>query len=236
VTTWLLPASTTAIAAVFASAVFLRWRASPKRHTLLWTVGIYAFAAAAGSQAVGEGLGTWPEGLFRTYYLLAGANVALLGAGTVYLLRQRRPADFFLYGVLGLIVVQAFVCALTPLKSNDLSAAHVESGAKIASDQMRALVVVMNIAGAGALIAGAVISYFTTRRPHNLLILAGALVLSAAGSIAGIFPSGDASIAALYAGNLIGISLLFLGFLTGRPASAASTMTAVSAAAILPRV
>jgi hypothetical protein len=133
-----------------------------------------------------------------------------------------------------LIAVQAVVCAVTPLADTDLSAAHVESGAKIASVPMRILVVVLNVAGAAALIAGAVISYVTTKRPHNLLILAGSLVFSASGTIAGLFPSGEASIGALYAGNLFGISLLFLGFLTGRPASAAATMATVSVATTVP--
>jgi len=192
--------------------------------------------AAAAAQAFAEGSGTWPEALYRTYYFLVGTLVATMGSGTVYLLRQRKPADLFLYAVIGLIAVQGVACAFTALADTDLSAAHVESGAKIASVAMRVLVVVLNIAGASALIAGAVVSYFATKRPHNLLILAGSLVFSAAGSIAGLFPSGDASVAALYSGNLVGIGLLFMGFITGRPASAAATLTAVSVAAVVPRI
>jgi hypothetical protein len=222
VVSWVFPASTATIAALFATTVFLRWRASPKRHLFLWTLGLYGLFGAAAAQAFAESTGSWPEALYRFYYFLVGTLVAALGAGSVYLMRQRKAADYFLWAVLGLSVAQAFACAFSALADYNLSASNVDSGARIASLSMRILVAILNIAGAAALIAGAVLSYLSTKRRHNLLILAGSLVFSAGGSLAGLFPTGDASTWALYAGNLIGITLLFVGFLTVRAASAPS--------------
>jgi len=233
---WLLPATTAAIAVVFATVVLIRWKRSQKRHLLLWTLGLYGIFGAAAAQAFAEGTGTWPEGLYRFYYFLVGTMVATLGAGTVYLMRQQKVAGLFLWAVIGLSVVHAIICAVTPLSQTDLSAANVDSGAKVASLSMRVLVGILNSIGTGALIAGAVLSYVSTKRRHNLFIFAGSLVFAAGGTIAGLFPSGDASALALYAGNLIGIALLFAGFLTGRPATTQAAAGAPANAAASPPI
>lgn len=230
-----LPAATAVISAAFATVVLLRWISTRKRHHLLWTVGLYAITAAAACQVTGALLLTWPEGLFRLYYFLAGSMVALLGAGTLYLMKQEKVATYFLWVVLALIAADAVAAAATPLASVDLSASHVDVAQReIASTPMRILTGILSIAGAIALLAGAVLSYLSTRRLHNLLILAGTILFSVGGTAAGVAEPTSGAAILFYVGNLGGITLLFGGFLLSRPASAAVPPVAAPAAAASP--
>jgi len=224
----LTPAASAALSALFASLVLVRFLKSHKRHHLLWTLGLFGFAVAALLQLITNLSNGWAEGVYRVYYFLIGSLVATLGAGTVYLMNKPRVADLFLYAMLGLIAVQAVVCAATPIDTARLAAAGTETGVGIASVPMRILTVVLNIAGAGALVAGAVLSWRATKRPHNLVIIAGTALLSIGGGTAAVAPSESFAAWALYVGNLAGIALLFAGFLLSRPVGDASTAPAVA--------
>lgn len=217
-TSWVFPAVTAAISAVFALVVLQRYLAARKRHQLLWTLGLLGMTAAALTQVIAAQAGHWPEGVYRTYYWLAGSLVGSLGAGTFYLIGRRKLADYFLYAVVALVALQAAVCAFSPVDSAALAASATQTGVRAASAPMRVLIVILNIAGAGAMLAGAILSWRSTKRVHNLLLIAGTVLFSIGGSTAGVDATGDLSQWALYIGNLAGIVLLFAGFLLGRPA------------------
>jgi len=230
---FVLPLATAGVAGAFGVAVLRRYLDGRKRHNLLWSLGLLAIMAAALCQLTAELAGSWPEAVYRLYYFLAGTSAAALGAGTMYLLNHRRAADLFLYAVAALSAVQAGVCAISPIDTAHLSAAEVESGVRAASPAMRALVVVLNIAGTGALLGGALLSYRASRHTHNLLIAAGTVVFASGGSVAGLFPQeGGLSTAALYVGNLVGIVLLFLGFWLARTSFADPASSAVAVALV----
>jgi hypothetical protein len=222
---------TAAVSGVFALMVFRRFLVGRKRHNLLWSLGLLAIMGAALSQLVAEFSGAWPEAVFRFYYFLAGTGAAMLGAGTMYLLRKKRWADIFLYVVVALAGAQAVVCTVSPLNTSYLDAGEIETGVTAAAPAMRVLMVVLNIVGTAALLAGALLSFYATRRLHNLLIVAGTLVFASGGSIAGLFPEeGGASTVALYVGNLVGIVLLFLGFWLSHAAKSDPLATAATVA------
>lgn len=225
---WVFPAASATIAAVFATMLLLRFLDTRKRHHLLWMLGLYGFSVAAAAQVVQDLNGAWPEGLYRVYYFLIGSLVATMGAGTMYLLNKRKVADLFLYAMIGLMAVQAILCAVTPVDTALLASAGTETGVRAASGPVRILTVILSIVGAGALIAGAVVSWFATKRPHNLVIVIGAALLTYGGGTAAIASSESSSAYALYFGNLAGISLLFFGFLMSRPAPDAAPKAAVA--------
>jgi hypothetical protein len=234
VANWIFPAASATLSGIFATLVLARWLTTRKRHHLLWTLGLYGFTGAAAAQVIADLNGGWPEGVYRAYYFLVGSLVATMGAGTVYLMNRPRLADAFLYTVIGLVVAQAAVCTVTAIDSARLAAGGTETGVGIASAPMRVLTVILNIAGAGALIVGALLSWRATARPHNLAILAGAVVLSIGGGTAGVAAAETFSAYALWLGNLAGIALLFAGFLLSRPAGEPAAVKAPAAPAAPP--
>jgi len=159
--------------------------------------------------------------------------VATMGAGTMYLIGRRNIADYFLYAVIGLVAIQGIVCAVTFVDPAGLSPPGMETGVRAASAPMRILTVILNIAGAGAMLVGAGLSWHATKRVHNLVIVAGAVLFSIGGSTAGVDVGGGVAQWALYLGNLSGIAALFVGFLLSRPAGD-SKPTAPAAATASP--
>jgi len=216
--TWVFPAVSAAVSAAFATLVLIRYVKSKRTHQLLWTLGLFGFTGAAAAQVVYALSGAWPEGVYRGYYFLVGSLVATLGAGTVFLLNKPRLAQLFLYATIGLVGAQAAACSFTAINTAKLAAAGMETGAGIASTPMIALTIVLNSMGTGALAVGAGWSWWKTRRPHNLFIIAGTVLLAIGGGTARVATEGTVAAWALYIGNLAGITLLFAGFLLGRPA------------------
>ena len=110
-----IPIVTTVIAALFATAVFRRWRARGGPHLLWWAVGLVAYGAGTLTEAAVTLVG-WREPLFRAWYvtgaLLGGAPLA---QGTVYLLLPRRAAHRLTAILLPVIAVAATCVLLSPI-------------------------------------------------------------------------------------------------------------------------
>lgn len=233
-TSWVFPAASAAISAGFATLVMMRAVKGHKKHLFLWALGLYGFTAAAMAQVVADMNGGWPEGVYRAYYFLIGSLVATMGAGTVYLMNKPKVADLFLYAMIGLIGAQAAVCAITPIDTARLAAAGTETGVGIASVPMRILTIILSSVGDGALILGALLSWWKSKRTFNLVIAAGGIVLALGGGTAGVASSETFAAYALYIGNLAGIALLFAGFLLSRPVGEATSRPAPGAEAAPP--
>lgn len=76
------------VGAFFAYMVGRQFTERRKPHQLLWTIAMAMFALASLTQFYAELRGAWTPGLYRLYYLMASGLVAVMGGGTVYLLRQ----------------------------------------------------------------------------------------------------------------------------------------------------
>ncbi len=227
---WAFPALTAVLSAAFAGLVLFRYLKSRKTHQLLWTLGLFAIAGAAAAQVLYAVNGAWPEGVYRAYYFLIGSLVAVLGAGTVFLLNKPKLAQLFLYATVGLVGAQAAACSFTAINSQKLAAAGMETGTGIASGPMIALTIILSSMGAGALLVGALLSWWSTKRPHNLLIMGGTILFTIGGGTARVATESTGAAWALYLGNLAGITLLFAGFLLGRPSGAPAPQAPVSPA------
>jgi cytochrome c oxidase cbb3-type subunit 1 len=206
----LLPVAAALLAALFALRLLLSFRRRPAGEKLLWGAGFALFAIATGCEAVAEGRG-WSPALFRAYYATGGVlTVAYLGAGSAWLLLPRRGRDA-LVGALGVATLGAVLSvAVASVHRAGLAAASAGQPPPdgVLTGHAFLWAVALNSLGTLALVGGALYSAARRRRVRSSLwIAAGALVL--AGST-GLSRTGHASF--MYAGELVGIALMFTGF------------------------
>ncbi len=85
-----LPALTSALAALFAVMLLDQWRDRRHGFQLVWAFGMVCYAIGAGAEAVAAADG-WNENLYRAWYLTGAIWTAgWLGLGTAFLLGRTR--------------------------------------------------------------------------------------------------------------------------------------------------
>jgi hypothetical protein len=210
-----VPLLSSIISFIFAFFVLKRYFERKGAHLLLWGTGTVFFGIATACEFY-YGVFGWHALAFRLWYLFGAILVAAwLGQGTIYLLARRRWANILmvllalgsLYGLL-----RVFTAELDPglLPPGELS------GHAILTPGVRLLTPFFNIYGTLALVGGAVYSAWIFWRKRvllhrvigNVLIAAGALFPAFGGTFSRMGISG-----ALYISELLGITLLFIGFL-----------------------
>lgn len=206
----LLPFCASLLALAFAAMLlrsFLRRRSGEK---VLWGSGFLLFALAAACEAVAQRSGWSPE-LFRTYYLAGGVlTVAYLGAGSAWLLLPRRARDWLAGGLAVATAAAVVTVALAGVHTGTLAATpHGRPPANAALEGHAFLWAVgLNSVGSLFLIGGALYSIARRQRVRaNLWIGGGALVVALA---TGLSRAGSYEL--VYAGELLGIALMFAGF------------------------
>lgn len=210
-----LPVAATLLALLFALLLLRSYLGRPAAQKAFWAAGFACFAGAAGCEAAAQRLG-WSPGLFRAYYITGGClTVALLGAGSAWLLLPRRGRDLLL-GALAVAVLGAIVAVLlAPVDVHALAATPSgrPPGNHALGGHAFMWAIALNSFGTLSLVGGSLWSILRGRRVAiNVWIGGGALVVAMA---TGLSRAGDYSL--VYAGELIGIALMFAGFtLAGR--------------------
>jgi cbb3-type cytochrome oxidase subunit 1 len=206
----LLPLCAALVALAFAALLLrslLRRRSGEK---VLWAGGFTLFAVAAACEALAQRI-DWSPGLFRTYYLAGGVlTVAYLGAGSAWLLLPKRARDVLLGGLAVATVAASVTVALAGVDTAALAAtAHGRPPANSALGGHAFLWAVgLNSFGSLFLIGGSLYSIVRRQRVRaNLWIASGAVVVALA---TGLSRAGSYSF--VYAGELLGIALMFAGF------------------------
>lgn len=200
------------ISAAFAFLVFHQWLARRKPFQIAWSVGLAMFAVAALTQFLAEAYG-WSDGVYRLYYYMSAPLVAVLGIGSAFLMNRRLGLIFALYTVV-LGIGFAWVVFTAPVNAAALQQ-PIPAGNGF-PDSVRVWSALFNIPGSILLIGIALLSYWRTRLAFNLAIAAGAIVAAGSGSLATLGITW-----LLYLGELVGIALMFWGFLLSRePAKA----------------
>jgi hypothetical protein len=232
-----LAAAATLVALAFTLSTFERWLAKHRRHELAWTVALAMFTVGSAALWYGAAAG-WGGPAFRVFYLFGAiVNVPFLALGTVYLLGGTRRGDVWT-GVVALAAAfAAGVVAVAPLHHR-IPRHRLPQGSDVFGALPRVLAAVASGAGATVVLVGAAwTAWRLWRRPRddpdeghastvgrgrpgrlvgaNLLIAAGTLVLGAGG----LFNSVLDAMTAFAVTLLVGITLLFAGFLlaTARP-------------------
>jgi hypothetical protein len=211
-----LPVAAAIVALLFACLLVRSFLRRPAGQKALWAAGFLLFAAATTAEALAQRLG-WSSGLFRTYYLCGGVlTVAYLGSGSAWLQLPRRGRDA-LAGALAVATVAAAVSVATAGVDPHLLA-KAASGRPPANGALSGhaflWAIALNSVGTLFLVGGALYSIARRQRIRtNLFIGGGALVVALA---TGLSRAGGYSL--VYAGELVGISLMFAGFtVVGRP-------------------
>ncbi len=210
-----------ALAFVFGAVVASRWARSRRPAFAAWAAGLFVFAAAALTQALGEASG-FSVPLFRAFYLLGGVlGVIYLALGTLFLLAPPRVARTCAVVLVVLTVVLAVDAAFVPVDASRLHSASGVLGEAITGhgNPLYVAAVVFNIVGSAVLIGGSAWSAWRFARTRaaldrvvcNVLLTAGALLIAAGFSAA---KSVGGTISTLGVYEAVGIAVMFAGFLS----------------------
>jgi hypothetical protein len=215
----LLPFLSTAVTFVFAATVLNRYRVGRRPHSLMWGIGLTLYGL--GTLAEAYLALRWSATLLRVWYLCgAMLTAAWLGQGTIFLLvRKPRVATGIALGLAAVTLV-----AIVAVFTAPVNGASFQVGLPISTQYkdlltrtglMVLLTILLNIYGTVTLVGGAAYSAWLFARKHvlanrmmgNILIAVGALFPAGAGTLIRL-GLGDW----LYASELLGAVLMFLGF------------------------
>lgn len=208
----MLPLVTTLVSGAFAVAVALQYMRKRRPPQLAWAIGLLLFAVAAFMGFLARSGGA-TDIEYQLFYLFGAiANVAWLALGTVFIVAPRygRAA---LAAVLALCAVSVYAVFASPV---DIAVA-VDTGRGYPDGSLpRILAAIGSGVGSLVLIGGALWSawVFFRRRNQgrralaNAVIAVGVFVVAAGGTVAFTGASGILEMT-----NLIGVSVMFVGFL-----------------------
>ena len=206
----LLPLCAGLVALAFAALLLRSLRRRRSGEKVLWALGFLLFAVAAACEAAAQRAG-WSPALFRVYYLTGGVlTVAYLGAGSAWLLLPKRGRDVLVGGLVVATAAAATTVALAGVHPATLAATAVGRPPANSALAGHAFLwaVALNSFGTLFLVGGSLYSILRRRRVRaNLWIGGGALVVALATGL-----SRADSYSLVYAGQLIGIALMFSGF------------------------
>jgi hypothetical protein len=225
----LLPLAAALLAFVFAARLATSWRRRPAAQKACWATGFALFGIAAVAEAVAYRNG-WSPGLFRLYYLAGGVlTVSWLGAGSAWMLLPRRARDAMLGGLIVATLAAAVAVLLAPVHGDALAAAM--AGRPPANHALGGhaflWAIALNSFGTLSLVGGSAWSIARRQRVRtNVWIGTGALVTALATGL-----SRADTYSLVYAGELVGIAMMFCGFTLGSGARKAQPQTAPAVAA-----
>jgi len=208
----MLPALTAVVSAVFAVAVAMRWARSKRASLLAWSIGLGMFAIAALAGALAQTSGA-SETEYRVFYLFGGIlNVSWLALGTVLLVAPRfgRPA-------LAIVLLLSFLAAYAVFTTPVNLQIALDTGRGFPDGSLpRYLAAVGSGVGSLVLIGGALWSAwsFLRRRRNgrralsNIVIAVGVIIVAVGGTVTFTGATGILEFT-----NLIGVSVMFAGFL-----------------------
>ncbi|HEV7888046.1 MAG TPA: hypothetical protein VGO92_10840 [Acidimicrobiales bacterium] len=229
-----LAAAAALVSLAFALSTFERWLARRRRHDLAWTVALAMFCLAAA--ALGAGVGTgWNGPVFRVFYFFgAVANVPFLALGTVYLLAGPERGDRWAAGVSLAVAFAGGVVFAAPFRHPVPVHALIPQGSDVFGPLPRVLAAAASAGGALVVFGGAAWSAWRLRRGRmvaaNVLIAAGTAVLSASGVLNSVADEMTGFAVTL----VVGISVLFVGFLVAGARPVVRPSEVGGAAASLP--
>ncbi|MCY0886754.1 MAG: hypothetical protein OWV35_12895 [Firmicutes bacterium] len=213
------------LAAVFAVILAGRYRERHAPFYLWWTFSFSFYVMAFVMEALTVATNWHLLWQYQLYVIASSSLVGTMSVGTTYLAVPRRwahgYAGFIILLILGVAVT---VFALPPALHGSWTQLNAGIGGIVGPTQL--FYVLMASIGGTVVILGALWSWWKTRRLYNLLIAAGALVSTSGGTLA----STGIGLSALPLMNIIGLLLIFWGYLESRavPAAGAAATPRVS--------
>jgi hypothetical protein len=210
-----LPLVSTLVAFSFAFVLFQRRREKGGGpHLLWWAVGMITYGLGTLTESLTTLFG-WHPLVFRIWYVV-GAFLGgyPLAQGSIYLLMNRRFADWSARIVTTVIVIASVLVFLTPLDAS-LAEPHRLSGAPIVWKQIRRISPFLNLYAVGFLVGGAILSAIRFRKAPelrarfygNVMIAIGAILPAIGGTFTRF-----GWVEVLYVTELMGLLLIFVGY------------------------
>jgi hypothetical protein len=206
----LLPLCAALVALAFAALLLRSLRRRRSGEKVLWALGFMLFGVAASCEAAALRAG-WSPALFRAYYLAGGVlTVAYLGAGSAWLLLPKRGRDVLLGGLIvatAAATVAVILAGVHPVTLAATTHGRPPDNSALAGHAFL-WAIALNSFGTLFLVGGSLYSIARRRRVRaNLWIGGGALVVALATGLSRVD-----SYSLVYAGQLLGIALMFSGF------------------------
>ena len=218
----IIPFLSTLVTFAFAAAVFSRFLKRRGAHLLFWTIGLLFYGIGTLAEVI---LGFTFNGLVLKLWYLSGAmlTAAWLGQGTIHLLVRKGRLAWILTGLLAAVSLLAATLILSAPLTPGAPAYQLTQAISSQYKQFLTrgsltiiLTILLNIYGTLTLVGGAIYSavifwrkrVMFNRMIGNILIAAGALAPAMAGSFVRM---GLAD--ALYLSELIGVVLMYIGFI-----------------------
>ena len=233
-----LPFLSTLVTFAFAVAVFTRYHRRRGPHLLLWSIGLLFYGIGTLAEVL---LGFNFSGLMLKLWYLGGAmlTAAWLGQGTIHLLVRKRGVALTMTLVLAAVSLLAAVLVLgaplTPAAASYNITQPISSQYKdilTRGGLTILLTILLNIYGTLTLVGGAVYSAILFWRKRvlfhrmigNVLIALGAMAPAMAGSFVKLgLPD------LLYLSELIGVVLMYSGFIRATTTAAVEVAPAAAA-------
>jgi hypothetical protein len=207
----------------FAAMMLDQFLERRRAYQAVWAAALVIFGLGVLVEFIANLTG-WSVAAYRWWFLFGATfAAATLGLGSVYLLLPARAARAITAGIL-LIGAWAVYRVLTvPIDAAAVIPAHGQAtppSVQAIPGDVTLVVVVFNSLGTLAVVGGALWSawQFWRRKTaayrviSNLLIAAGALIVASSGTLAGL-----GNPAFLFLGELMGIAVIFAGFLRSQP-------------------
>ncbi len=178
-----------------------------------WTVSFLLYAAAFLMEALTQPDNWHLVWQYQIYMVASAGLVGTMSAGTVYLAFPRSWISFLysMYVALDIVALATFAIVHPPVLQGSWMALNAGKNAIIGPSQVSYLL--LSAVGGPVVVLGALWSWWKTRRYYTLLIAVGALIPSLAGTLA----SQGLTEAWFPVLNMVGLVLIFLGYVYSRP-------------------
>jgi hypothetical protein len=233
---WVFPSFAALVALAFAASLAREFATQRRSYHALWAIALLMYAAASGMVALGAADG-WTSGEFRVYWAFGAVlNVPFLAQGELDLLIRNRTIRSVLYVLLAFVTAYTIAKVRTaPVDAGALTE-DLPSGKEVFGDGSAAhrLPQLVSIPAYLVLVGGALWSAGRMRGRSELrdrfwgtvLVAVGATVIAGFGSAfaaLGLLPWFSAAL-------LVGISIMYWGFLRAsrKPASSEPAPTSAS--------
>lgn len=201
------------LAVVFAVFLVQRFRTSGAPVYGWWTLsfGLYALAFITEALTVSS---NWH--LVWEYQLYIVASAGLVGAmsvGTTYLAfpRSKIATGYAVYFTVVEVALIVLTAVFPPVLHGSWESLNAGKNGIVGMTQVAYLL--LSAVGGPIVVLGSLWSWWKTRRYYTLLIAVGALIPTAAGTLA----SQGAGLALFPVLNIMGLVLIFLGYMYSRP-------------------
>lgn len=183
-----------------------------------WTISFLFYGAAFVMEAITIGSNWHLVWQYQIYMVSSAGLVGAMSAGTIYLAfpGSRIPRLYSAYVSLAVVSLAAFAVIYPPVLHGSWFALNSGKNAIVGPAQVSYLL--LSAVGGPIVVLGALWSWWKTRRHYTLLIAIGALIPSLAGTVA----SQGAGLSLFPMLNIVGLIVIFLGYVYSRPRSQAS--------------